>query len=346
MRISIFQSPERDNPVSAVGLLVAGVFVLAFQDALVKVVSSDTSYWQFQTLRSLGNMSIAVVLAFVGGGLALLRPRKTGAVYLRATFLTTTMFCFFGGAPFLDIAQMAAGLYTYPIFLTLLAAPVLGEKVGRWRLGAVALGATGALAVLDPWTLDFQWLQMLPMAAGFFYACNILTLRRACRNESPLALAFAVAVTMLASGVLGILVLGLNPPPDALVIGIPFLATAWPELSFYIVAVALMASVFNLAGNICLSRAYQTADASLLAPLDFVYLLFAAIWGRILFDNWPDAQALAGLVLIASAGALTTWREQVRRRGTLIEHEVNGQTDRLTQARTRKRSAASPDRRY
>lgn len=272
MRISIFQSPERDNPVSAVGLLLAGVFVLAFQDALVKVVSSDTSYWQFQTLRSLGNMSIAVVLAFVGGGLALLRPRKTGAVYLRATFLTTTMFCFFGGAPFLDIAQMAAGLYTYPIFLTLLAAPVLGEKVGRWRLGAVALGATGALAVLDPWTLDFQWLQMLPMAAGFFYACNILTLRRACRNESPLALAFAVAVTMLASGVLGILVLGLNPP--------------------------------------------------------------------------PDAQALAGLVLIASAGALTTWREQVRRRGTLIEHEVNGQTDRLTQARTRKRSAALPNRRY
>ena len=63
-----------------------------------------------------------------------------------------------------------------------------------------------------------------------------------------------------------------------------------------------------------MSRAYQTAEASLLAPLDFVYLIFIALWSRVLFDQWPTSQALLGMTLIASAGALTAWREQVKRR--------------------------------
>ena len=115
----------------------------------MKLISSYTSYWQFQTLRSLGNMMICIMLAVVSGHLMLLRPVNTGAVYLRATFLSTTMFCFFSGAPFLSIAQMAAGLYTYPVFVTILATPILGEKVGVWRATAVLIGAIGA-AIASP----------------------------------------------------------------------------------------------------------------------------------------------------------------------------------------------------
>ena len=74
---------------------------------------------------------------------------------------------------------------------------------------------------------------------------------------------------------------------------------------------ALFASVLNLTGNICLSRAYQTADAGLLAPLDFSYLLFAAIWSRLIFDQWPTQQAIVGMILIGTAGIITAWRERV-----------------------------------
>jgi drug/metabolite transporter (DMT)-like permease len=70
--------------------------------------------------------------------------------------------------------------------------------------------------------------------------------------------------------------------------------------------------VLNLSGNICLARAYQTADSSWLAPIDFTYLLFAAFWGRVIFDEWPPQQALLGMSLIAFAGILTAWREQKR----------------------------------
>ena len=71
----------------------------------------------------------------------------------------------------------------------------------------------------------------------------------------------------------------------------PFVAIGWPEITLLIVGFAILSSILNLTGNICISRAYQTADASWLAPMDYSYLIFAAIWSRIIFNQWPSEQA-------------------------------------------------------
>jgi len=86
-------------------------------------------------------------------------------------------------------------------------------------------------------------------------------------------------------------------------------AIGWPELSFLVAGFALFASVINLTGNICLSRAYQTADASWLTPMDFSYLIFAVLWSRVIFDQWPSTAAIIGMSLSGTAGIITVWRE-------------------------------------
>jgi drug/metabolite transporter (DMT)-like permease len=222
------------------------------------------------------------------------------------------MFFFFAGAPFLTVAQMAAGLYTYPLFISLLAGPILGEKVGVWRYGALALGAIGSSLVLSPWSNDFSTVQLLPIIAGFFYGANILTIRKACRNESPLALAFAAGLGFLIFGLMGITILSLFPLSSSIRETMPFVAIGWPEITLLIVGFAILSSILNLTGNICISRAYQTADASWLAPMDYSYLIFAAIWSRIIFNQWPSEQALIGMAMIGLAGGVTTWREKVK----------------------------------
>ena len=77
---------------------------------------------------------------------------------------------------------------------------------------------------------------------------------------------------------------------------------------------AIFCSILNLSGNICLSRAYQTADSSWLVPIDFSYLLFAAFWGWVIFNAWPPQNAVIGMILIAIAGMLTAWREQQKQK--------------------------------
>ena len=216
--LAIFQSPTGDRPIIAVTLLLFGVFVLALQDVTVKLIALETSFWQFQTLRALGNGVFLASLAWFSGGFDILLPKSWGPVYFRATMLTICMFCFFSGAPHLTVAQMTAGLYTYPLFVSLLAGPILGEKVGPWRISAIVIGAGGAGLILDPFDATFSPVQLLPIAAGFFYACNILTLRRACRYESALSLVMAVAILFFVSGILGIGLLSLFPPTNDLAI--------------------------------------------------------------------------------------------------------------------------------
>ena len=92
----------------------------------------------------------------------------------------------------------------------------------------------------------------------------------------------------------------------------PFITIGWPELTIVVLGIAIFCSALNLTGNICLARAYQTADSSWLAPIDFSYLVFAAFWGRVIFGTWPTPKALLGMSLIAIAGIVIAWREQHR----------------------------------
>jgi len=314
MKIDLFSHAGADRPLLAICLLLVATFALGLQDSLIKLVSVHTSFWQIQTLRSAANVLIVIVLAAGSGGLMLLASRNTFGVLLRASLLAICMFFFFGGAPHLSVAQMASGLYTYPLFVCLLAGPVLKEKIGVWRIGSILLGGAGAVMILSPWQAGFSVVQLMPVIAGFFFACNILCLRKLCRDESTLALAFAAGMIFLVSGIIGTLVLTVFPLSSEARQAMPFIAIGWPALTLPIVAFAVVASMLNLTGNICMTRAYQTADVSLLAPLDFSYLIFATLWGKLIFNQWPSGLPLFGIALIVSAGVTIAWREQVSRK--------------------------------
>ena len=308
-KTNLLLAPSGDHPLAALLLLLAGVTLLALQDSLIKLISDSTSFWQIQTLRSAGNITLIVCLALFSGGVNLVYPRRRLAVTVRSLVMVFCMFCFFAASPFLSVTQMAAGLYTYPLFVSLLAAPLLGETLGRWRIGALIIGATGALFMLNPLNETFSMTQLLPIAAGFFYACNIIILRRYCRGETPLALTFINGVIFFLSGVTGSVLLSIAPPSPDLQTVMPFVAIGWPAIGLSVIGFAALCSVLNLFGNLGLTRAYQTADSSWLAPLDFSYLLFAAIWGKVIFDSWPSANGWLGMLLITSAGMITAWRE-------------------------------------
>jgi drug/metabolite transporter (DMT)-like permease len=111
------------------------------------------------------------------------------------------------------------------------------------------------------------------------------------------------------SGLLGIIILSFLPLSPEIQRSMPFVAIGWPAIGLSVIGFAALCSVLNLFGNLGLTRAYQTADSSWLAPLDFSYLLFAAIWGKVIFDVWPTTNGWVGIILITIAGMITAWRE-------------------------------------
>ena len=303
---------KEDNPALAASLMVSALCLLALQDSLVKLASADISLWQFQFMRAGFNLAMLLVLArFMWGG-ASPRPRRLWTVVLRSSLLLGAMICFFGAIPFLSLSQVAAGLYVFPLFVTVLSAIVLREKVGPRRIFAVLIGFGGTLLILKPASDAFQWVSLAPVLAGLFYAATVLTTRKLCREESPATLALGVSLAFILIGILGIAVLEIFRPVK-LAQDWPYLFVGWNPLSWPIVGIIVACSMLNLTANIGLAKAYQSAESSWLAPFDYTYLIFATFWGIVMWADIPDMMSITGMVLIAASGCYVAWRERMEK---------------------------------
>ena len=293
-----------ERKLSSALFLILGAFLLAFQDSVVKLMSNQTTLWQFQGLRGTFNLCFLLVFLAIFRKVSFILPKNYFAVYLRAFFLTITMVCFFSGAPYLTISQMAAGLYTYPLFTVILAGPILKEKITLQKIFALIMGFSGAVLILSPWKGNSTALQILPLSAGFFYACNILTIRKLCKNETPYALAAGVAITFVVICSLMLIATELIPFSEESKELNPYLMNGWTTLATTLVLTVLMVSLFNVSGNLLITKAYQTSESSWLAPIDYIYFIFAAFWSKIFFNQLPNEVGFIGIILIVSAGLL------------------------------------------
>lgn len=302
-------TPIADNAQLAASLLVGGLFLLALQDAVIKFTSSHISLWQMQLIRASGNLLLLVVLSRFLWGRLPPRPKRWWAVALRALFLVCAMLLLFGGIPFLSLSEIAAGLYVFPLFVAILSAGVLGEQVGLRRIGAVVVGLTGTLLILKPGGEGFQWVSLMPVAAAVCYAVMIMITRKLCRDEDTVTMSYSIALSFIAVGILGLAAVWVFDPAPAVAEKWPYLLTGWNPLAMWVACLIMACSFLNLTANLALTRAYQTAEASWLAPFDYSYLIFATFWGYVVWNHVPDALSLVGMVLIAASGTYVAWRE-------------------------------------
>ncbi|MBY8976125.1 DMT family transporter [Rhodobacteraceae bacterium NNCM2] len=310
---------DSDRPGMAASLMLLSLFSLSFQDSLVRLAAPDTSIWMFQVIRATGNLVLVLILSRLIWGSLPRRPIRPLAVIARSFCLLSALLFFFGGVQYLTLAEMAAGLYTFPIFVTILSALILRERVGAQRIFAVLVGATGAALILQPGSADFTLIKLMPVGAGLSYAGVVILTRRWCRQESPVTLATAVAICLWCAGLAGVVGLTLFPLPEAMRAAIPYLATGWVAPLWHVIWLSLACSVLNLASNITLAKAYQSAESSWLAPFDYSYLIFATLWGWVIFADLPDFLMILGMAMIAGAGLFTAWRENRLKKASQIE---------------------------
>jgi len=305
-----------DRPALAAGLMIFALMLLGLQDGLVKFTSDAVSLWQFQLIRSGMNLAMLLVLARIIWGTSRPKPLRLWAVLLRSFFLVVTMILFFGGVPFLSLPEIAAGLYVYPLYIAVLSVVVLGERVGPRRIAAILAGFVGTLLILKPGTESFKLVNLMPVGAALGYALTVMTTRKLCREESPVTLAFGVAITFLVVGAVGTVVFSSSATSTALgdlQQSWPYLLTGWRDLTVFVITLIAACSLLNVVANIFLAKSYQSAESSWLAPFDYSYLIFATFWGFVFSRTIPDHWTFAGMALIAAAGIFVAWRERIEK---------------------------------
>jgi drug/metabolite transporter (DMT)-like permease len=294
-----------NRPVLAAVLVLGAMALFGLIDNFVRLVAEDGGLWQFHFLRAVVSLALLVPLAWLVG--ARLRPLRPRNVLGRSMLNSGAMVIYFGCLGFMPIAQVVAGLFTAPIFVVIFSVLFYGEKVGPRRIFAVALGFAGIVLALRPEPDALSVWTALPVLAGAIYAMGNIATRRWCAGEGTLTLLGGFFVCMLVWGALGVAFLAVNPLPVAAG-GDGFITRGWvaPEGMFLVLIIVQGAG--SLIGVGLSIRAYQLADATLVAVFENTLLVFATIWAFILWGEAPDAAGLFGLCLIAVAGSIIAMR--------------------------------------
>ena len=217
-----------------------------------------------------------------------------GKQLLRSIFLMSTTGAFNAGIRATPLATGTTIMFLSPILVTLLSIPLLGEKVGLRRWAGIVLGFLGALIVVRPGEEGSLGLgggvAFLLLAAFLNASYQLLT--RGVRDDDPMT---SLLYTAAAGAVVSSAILPWFWQTPAL--------ADWPLF----VASGLAGAL----GHLCLIRAFRAAPASVVAPFSYSSLIWATLFGFLIWGDWPDSWTWVGASLIVGSGLYIYHRERV-----------------------------------
>lgn len=294
------------------GAICATVSVLFFSinDVAIKFLSGGYALHQVVLIRSvIGLFVIMAVIAPFTSGWAIARTKRLKMHILRGLCVVFANMTFFLGLAAMPLADAVAIFFVSPLVITLFSVVFLGEVVGPRRWAAIAVGLIGVLVMMRPGTAAFQVASLLPLAAAVCYAGLHILTRRIGGTESAATMAFYIQVVFLFVGVSFGLIAGDGRYGDQSDLSLAFLfrAWSWPAVADY--PIFLVIGVGTAVAGFLISQAYRVAEASYVAPFEYLALPMAVVWGIVVFDEFPDVWDFVGMALILGAGLFMVWRE-------------------------------------
>jgi drug/metabolite transporter (DMT)-like permease len=291
--------PAASSALIGAGWMLVAVITMCGISICARALARDMSAAEILFFRSV--VGVAVLLPWLArAGWRGLATRKPGQHVLRALVGGAAMLCWFASLATLPIGDAIAIQFTLPLFLVIFAALILRESVDVQRWLAVAVGFLGALVIIRPGFAQVDTAVFLVLASAAFYAGNHTLTKSMSATESGGAVAFYMNLFQL---------------PVAGAIAIFY----WRTPEWHHVAWILGLGVCGSFAHVFLTRAFAAADASALAPLDFLRLPVVAALGWWLFGDVSDRWTWSGAVIVFAAGYAITRRENALARQRAAE---------------------------
>jgi drug/metabolite transporter (DMT)-like permease len=280
-----------DRVMLGIGLRLAAMFMLAIMFVFVKLASqnsvhiTESLFW-----RQLTGLPAVILWLWWNNDLASINTTRPGAHALRMVLGISAMFLNFSAMALLPFAQATTIGFATPIFATLFAAIILQEPTGRYRYGAVGLGFIGVVIAMRPSEEIVFSSSMIALAGAIITAAVSIQLRRMSRTESTGAIVFWFSLFSLLP--LGIGVFFFGGPHDV---------RTWLYLAGLSIAGAI--------AQILLTSAMRHAPVAVILTMDYSSLIWAILFGILIFGDAADVGVWIGAPIIMSAGLLIAWRE-------------------------------------
>ena len=285
-------SPASDNRtarLAGIGLMLLGVWMFSFGDALGKYIVGTYSLWQLLWLRACASFVLLAPLIWRHRR-NFLQLERPWLQFLRVILSTLEVAAFFLAARYLPLADVITYYLACPIFVTALSAIVLRERVGWRRWSAILIGFCGVLIALRPSAQTVSWPALIALGGSTSFAILML-ITRSLRATPDIVLASSQFLGTFAFG--------------AVLAPIGWVTPTLPSLGLF--AAAGLVSVCAL---LCVNRSLKLAPASVVVPYQYSMIVWAVTFGYLVFGDVPSSATIAGAAIIIAAGLYIFMREQ------------------------------------
>ena len=290
----------------AAAFLVGGVLVFSMQDVILKWISGSYPLTQAVAIRS--TTAIVILLAWIAcfEGLHKIFTRRWRALAWRGTILMIAYGTYYLAFPAMKLAEVVTLFFMAPILITALGQPMLGERVSLSGWLAVLVGFAGVVVTYWPGLSgrsSLDWALLLPIAAALTYGLSAIMVRRLGPTESASVMGLYQNVMFL----LWVLVLAAVfstgwIPQTNLHPSLAFLLRPWSFESWTEVAMLVACGPISALGTVLLAQAYRLTEANFVATFEYTGLIWATLWGYVIWGEIPTLYMIAGATLIVGAG--------------------------------------------
>jgi drug/metabolite transporter (DMT)-like permease len=280
---------DRSARLAGIGLMLAGIWAFSFGDALGKYIVASYPVGQLLFLRAVASLALLSPLIWRSSN-EFMRLERPGLHLLRVVLSTLEVAAFFVAVMYLPLADVITFYLASPIFVTALSALVLREQVGWRRWCAVGVGFCGVLIAMQPSAQTITWPALIALGGSTGFAILML-ITRSLRGASDTVLASSQFV-------------------GTLVFGAMLLPFGWVTPSLPGFGLFALAGAISVGALLCVNRSLKLAPASVVVPYQYSMIIWAVIFGYVVFSDVPTLATLIGAAIIIGAGFYIFLREQ------------------------------------
>jgi len=289
--------------------LLLALLIFTVQDAIVKYLTQSHEVLQILTWRTLIVVCILGCIAKHQLGWRFLKTDRRALMFLRGFFAFAAFTNYYFALSYLPLADAATVYMTAPLFVTALSVPMLGEQVGLRRWIAITIGFAAVVYMLNPGSGIFQPIAALPLASALFYSFIPIVTRLFDSSDHTLTIVFYTTLSYAFFCLVTSALIHLWPatPQDNNIWS--SIAQPWNTMSTNSWALTFLSSLLFSAGIVCITIAYRAAQASVLAPFEYSYLIWATLIGYLIFSDVPTPRTWIAGIIIAGCGVYIAMRE-------------------------------------
>lgn len=289
MTDSALPRAARQGHTAGIGLMLLGILLFSLNDVMGKWLVATYPVGQVLLVRGCAALLILSPLLWRLGAAGLFRPAALRLNLVRLAVGTLEVAAFYTAVSFLPLADTMTFYLAGPVYVTAASALLLGERVSRQSWIAVLAAFVGVLITLRPSAATLTWPALIAVSGSLLYSAYLMTTRAVRGTPDLVLIAWPQAGTVL-YGLLTTPGHWVQPPPlDFMLLGL--------------LGVVAMGAAF------CVNRSLTLAPASVVVPYQYTLLLWAVIFGYLVFGDRPDPLMLVGAAIIVLAGLFLFLRE-------------------------------------